>query len=64
MGEINAYMARGVIRYLDDDYKEFHRLRNKALEIHKEEQYQRRCILTIGEAIPENIKRKIYKMVN
>lgn len=64
MGEINSYIARGVIRYLNGDYKEFDRLKNLALAIHKEEKYNRRCLLTIGEAIPSSTKKKIYKMVN
>ncbi|SCG82713.1 hypothetical protein DW1_1140 [Proteiniborus sp. DW1] len=64
MRTLNSYIAKSIIRYLNGDYGEYRSLKNKALEIHKEEQYQRRCILTIGETIPSSTKKKIYKMVN
>lgn len=62
MESINSYIARSIIRYLNGDIEKFRRLRNMALMIYEEEEYQRHCICSIGDLTPELIKRKLYRI--
>lgn len=63
MEELNVYIARSIIRHLNGDYKEFNRLKNKALEIHKEEEYKRSCICTLEELIDGETKREMRRLI-
>ncbi|WP_069649653.1 hypothetical protein [Caloranaerobacter ferrireducens] len=62
IGDVNRYCVRGVIRYLNGDIEEFRRLRNMALQIYEEEEYNRKSICTIGELTPAFVKNKIYQL--
>jgi hypothetical protein len=62
MQKVNSYLARSIIRHLNGDYKEFHRLRDTALDIYKEEEYDRRCLVTIGEVTSKTTKIRMHSI--
>jgi len=63
MQELNLYIFRSVIRHLNGDFTESKRLISMASKAYKEEEYNRRCICTIGEVIPEKVKEEMWERV-
>lgn len=55
---------KATIRYLNGDYKEFNRYKKKALEIHKEIEFEEKCNYPIETLVPGEIKNKLIKMVS
>ncbi len=57
--DVLKYCMRSIVRYLNGDIEKFNLYKNKALEIYNDE-YK----IIIEDLIPEDIKIKLYKMVN
>lgn len=60
MQNLNSYIARSIIRHLNEDYEEFERLKRVALEIYEHKKH----IAKIGDIIPKKTKEKMYQLVN
>lgn len=58
--EINKYIGRAVIRYLNGDMKLFYSYVHKAMEIYEQEKY----FATIEDLISEDTKAGLYEMVS
>ena len=58
--DINKYIGRAVIRYLNGDMNLFYTYVNKAMKIYEQE----KCIAKISELIDNNTKYRLYKMVS
>ena len=58
--EINKYIGRAVIRYLNGDMKLFYSYVHKAMRIYEQEKY----IATIEELIGSETKNRLYELVS
>ena len=58
--EIDKYIGRAVIRYLNGDMNLFYTYVNKAMKIYENEKY----IATVEELIGHETKNKLYEMVS
>ncbi len=58
--EVDKYIGRAVIRYLNGDMNLFYKYVNKAMQIYEQE----KCIVTIEELVGEEIKNSLYELVS
>ena len=58
--EIEKYIARAVVRYLNGNKDLFYSYVSKAMKLYECEKY----MITLGELIDKDIKLKLYEMVS
>ncbi|HLS52348.1 MAG TPA: hypothetical protein VK031_00105 [Tissierellaceae bacterium] len=64
MDKLLELCLRSIIRNINNDHMIAKIYRNKALEIHKEIEFEESCRYPIGHVIPESTKLKLYEMVS
>lgn len=58
--EIEKYIARAVVRYLNGNKDLFYTYVSKAMKLYECE----KCMITLGELIDEDTKLKLHEMVS
>ena len=58
--EIEKYIARAVVRYLNGNKDLFYTYVSKAMKLYEYE----KCMITLGELIDEDTKLKLHEMVS
>jgi len=58
--EIEKYIARAVIRYLNGNKDLFYSYVSKAMKLYECE----KCIITLGELVDKDTKLKLYEIVS
>ena len=58
--EIEKYIARAVVRYLNGNKDLFYTYVSKAMKLYECE----KCMITLGELVDKDTKLKLYEMVS
>ncbi len=58
--EIEKYIARAVVRYLNGNKDLFYTYVSKAMKLYECE----KCIITLGELVDKDTKLKLYEIVS
>lgn len=62
--EVLEYCARAVVQYLDGDLRTFYKYSSKATDMYKKLKFAESCSYPIKEVVPEDVRKKLYKIVS
>lgn len=62
--KVLEHSIKAIVQNLNGNIDAFKRLSNMAYKQYKLDEYNRKCIVTIGEVTPTQIKNKMYKIAS
>lgn len=62
--EVLEYCVKAVVQHLNGDFQTFYKYSMKATDMYKKMKFEESCIYPIKEVVPEDVRKKLYKIVS